>query len=92
MQCLEKYLQNFSNVRKALLPVVDGLKEGTDEAGGGHALQVHGRVVQTLQNVIHRAQHVATVLRALGVSHHGELHAGPRLLHLLHSLPATQSP
>ena len=61
-------------------------EEGADEAGGTHALQVHGVVVEDLQYLVARSQDVTPLRGALHVLDGDELHRLPRVNHLLHTL------
>ena len=73
-------------MRERLLPVLDGVKEGSDEARRGHALQLHGVVIERLHHVLDGAEDEAAVRRALHVLVDVELEAAPRVLHLSHAL------
>lgn len=79
-------LDDLADEGQALFPLLDGGQERPNEAAPRHALQVHGIIVQVLQDLVHRAQDGASLLRAFKVTLHGELHVLPRVHHLLHTL------
>lgn len=82
-------LDDLTDEGQALLPLLDAGQEWPDEAAPRHALQVHGVIIQVLQDLIHRAQDGSALLCAFKVTLHGELHVLPCVHHLLHTLYET---
>lgn len=81
-------LYGLTDQGQVFLPLLYGTKERSNKTTAGHALQVHGIVVQIKHNLIHCANHRATFPSAFDIWQHTERHVSPGLHHLLYSLEA----